>query len=159
MSALATRPIAVSVVGAGSADAATMELARRVGRAIALSGAVVVCGGLGGVMEGACRGAAEAGGSSLALLPGSERSAANPYATLVVPTGLGHARNVLVVSAGEAVVALPGEMGTLSEVALALKIGRPVVAIGAWEGIAGVERAADPESAVAWAIARAKEAR
>lgn len=151
------RPVPISVIGAGDADTGTCREAHAVGRCVAERGGVVVCGGLGGVMEAACRGAAEAGGVAVAILPGSDEGAANPWATVIIPTGLGHARNVLVVQAGRAVVALPGAMGTLSEVSIALKIGRPVVGVRAWGDVAGVEVAADAEEAVARAFARVKE--
>jgi uncharacterized protein (TIGR00725 family) len=123
----------IAVVGAARADQPELDQAEAVGRALAEAGAVVVCGGLGGVMEAACRGAREAGGTTLGLLPGSDRSAANPWVSVAVPTGLGEARNALVVRAADAVIAVAGEYGTLSEIALALKAGKPVVGIGTWD--------------------------
>ncbi len=144
----------LAVVGAGSAAPELYEQARAVGRAIARAGCVLVCGGLGGVMEGACRGAAEAGGRRVAILPGNDPASANPWAEVTIPSGLGNARNALVVQSGDAVLALAGSWGTLSEVALALKVGRPVVGLGAWGEIAGVVSAASPEQAVAEALAR-----
>ena len=103
-------------------------------------------------MAGACRGAREAGGRTVGLLPGTEAAAANPWAEVVIPTGLGHARNVLVVQSGDAVLALPGSWGTLSEVALALKLGRPLVGVAAWKDVLGVVCVDDPEEAVATAL-------
>ena len=94
---------------------------------------MVVCGGLSGVMEAACRGAHEAGGTTVGILPGADRSAANPWVDVAVPTGLGEARNALVVRAADAVLAVGGEYGTLSEIAFALKAGKPVVGVGTWE--------------------------
>jgi uncharacterized protein (TIGR00725 family) len=123
----------IAVVGPGRADPPQLDAAEAVGRALAEAGAIVVCGGLGGVMEAACRGAREAGGITLGLLPGSDRSAANAWVGIAVPTGLGEARNALVVRAADAVVAVAGEYGTLSEIALALKAGKPVVGIGTWD--------------------------
>ena len=123
----------IAVVGGGQADQAQLSEAEAVGRALAEAGAVLVCGGLGGVMEAACRGAREAGGTTLGLLPGSDRSAANAWVSVAVPTGLGEARNALVVRAADAVIAVAGEYGTLSEIALALKAGKPVVGIGTWD--------------------------
>jgi uncharacterized protein (TIGR00725 family) len=108
---------------------------------------VVVCGGLGGVMEAACRGAKDAGGMTIGILPGTDRSAANPYVDVAIPTGLGEARNALVVRAADAVIAIGGGYGTLSEVAFALKAGKRVVGLGTWE-IDGVEAAGSPEAAV-----------
>ncbi len=154
-----TRPIHISVVGAGSADPALYETARRVGREVARRGCVLVCGGLGGVMAGACQGAAEAGGVTVAVVPGSDPVAANPWARVVIATGLGHARNVLVVQSGDAVVALPGSWGTLSEIALARKAGRPVVGVGAWGHLDGVREVAEPADAVALAVRLAGTAR
>jgi uncharacterized protein (TIGR00725 family) len=111
-----------------------------------------VCGGLGGVMEAACRGAAGAGGTTLGLLPGTDRHDANPHVSVAVATGLGEGRNALVVRAADAVVAIGGGYGTLSEIALALKAGKPVIGLGTWE-IDGVQMAGDPEAAVQAALA------
>ena len=152
-------PIHISVIGAGAAGAAELEVARQVGAEIAAVGAVLVCGGLGGVMEGACQGAREARGRTVGILPGSDPAAANPWTEVVVPTGMGHARNVLVVQSGEAVVALPGAHGTRSELALALKIGRPVVGLGAWQEVEGVVAAPNAAQAVATAVGLARERR
>jgi uncharacterized protein (TIGR00725 family) len=104
----------------------------------------LVCGGLGGVMEAACRGAKGAGGTTIGILPGSERAAANAFVDVAVPTGLGEARNALVVRAADAVIAVGGGYGTLSEIALALKAGKPVVGLGSWdiEGVVSVPGAA-----------------
>jgi uncharacterized protein (TIGR00725 family) len=120
--------------------------AEAVGRVLASHGAVVVCGGLGGAMEAACRGAKEAGGTTVGLLPGGDREAANPFVDVALPTGLGEARNALIVRVVDALVAVGGGYGTLSEIALALRIGKPVVGLGTWE-IDGVEAAASPEDA------------
>ena len=104
-------------------------------------------GGLGGVMEAACRGARDAGGTTIGILPGADRSAANAYVDVAIPTGLGEARNALVVRAADALIAVGGAYGTLSEIALALKAGKRVVGLGTWQ-IDGVEAAASPEAAV-----------
>src|SRR5437867_13208871 len=119
----------VAVVGAGLPDPATDAIAEEVGRRLARAGAAVVCGGLGGVMAAACRGAQAAGGLTIGLLPGDDRSAANAWVTVAVPTGMGELRNGLVVRASDAVVAVGGGFGTLSEIALALKLGRPGVGL------------------------------
>lgn len=108
---------------------------------------MLVCGGLEGVMEAACRGAKEAGGTTIGILPGTDRGAANPFVDVAVPTGLGEARNALVVRAADALVAVGGGYGTLSEIALALKAGKPVVGLGTWD-VDGVEAADSPEAAV-----------
>lgn len=124
----------MAVVGPGTAPSPAVEaLAEAVGRRLAEAGAVLVCGGLAGVMAAACRGAASAGGTTVGLLPGDDRRQANPWVTVAVPTGLGELRNGLVVRAADAVVAVAGEHGTLSEIALALKLGRPVVGLGTWQ--------------------------
>jgi uncharacterized protein (TIGR00725 family) len=141
----------VAVVGPGDASTEQEALAEEVGRLLARRGAVVVCGGLGGVMEAACRGARGEGGTTVGILPGFDRGAANPHVSVAVATGLGEARNALVVRAADALVAVGGAYGTLSEIALALKAGKPVVGLGTW-GIDGVVRAEDPEAAVDTAL-------
>jgi len=123
----------VSVVGSGTAAGETYELAREVGKLVARRGGIVVCGGLGGVMEAAARGATENGGTAIGILPDEDRGRANEYLSFSVATGMGQARNLAVVCSGDVVVAVGGEYGTLSEVGLALKVGRPVVSLGSWE--------------------------
>jgi uncharacterized protein (TIGR00725 family) len=140
------------VVGAGDAGAEQRESAEDVGRLLGERGAVLVCGGLGGVMEAACRGAKEAGGTTLGILPGLDRAEANPYVDVAVPTGLGEARNALVVRAADALIAVGGGYGTLSEVALALKTGKPVVGLGSFE-LEGMTQAGSPDEAVRAALA------
>ena len=144
----------IGVSGPGRAQPSELFAAERVGSLLAKRGAVVVTGGLGGVMEAACRGAKSAGGTTLGILPGLERSEANPWVDVTLPTGMGEMRNTLVVRACDVLIAIAGEFGTLSEVALALKTGVPVVGIGTWElhkggeEVAAFERASDPETAV-----------
>jgi hypothetical protein len=138
----------VAVIGPG--DEPTVAAAE-VGRLLAERGAVLVCGGRGGAMEAACRGAKEAGGVTVGILPGSDRSQANPFVDLVLPTGLGEARNALVVGAADVVIAVGGGYGTLSEIALALKAGKRVIGLGTWE-IEGVTAVEGPEAAVAAAL-------
>jgi uncharacterized protein (TIGR00725 family) len=123
----------IGVIGGAECTPTIYEIAREVGREVAHSGFSLVCGGLGGVMEAACRGAKEAGGITIGILPTSNKRDANPYVDLIIPTGLGHARNVLVVHASDALVAVDGEAGTLSEIAIALKVGKPIVGIKSWE--------------------------
>jgi uncharacterized protein (TIGR00725 family) len=149
----------VAVVGAGDATADEQQSAELVGRGLAEAGAVVVCGGLGGVMEAACRGAKSAGGATLGILPGSRRTDANPFVDVAVATGLGEMRNGLVVRSADALIAIGGEFGTLSEIALALKAGKAVVGVGTWElakrggPVAAIVRATSPADAVARALA------
>ena len=121
--------------------------AEPVGRELGSRGVVLVCGGLGGVMEAACRGAKEAGGLTVGILPGLDRSDANPYVDVVIATGLGEARNALVVNAADALIAVGGGYGTLSEIGLALRAGKRVVGLGTWE-VEGVEALDSPETAV-----------
>ncbi len=125
----------IAVIGSASASRDVLELAEELGREIARRGHVLVCGGRGGVMEAACRGAKEEGGLTVGVLPGEVHGEANPYVDVELPTGLGEARNALVVRAGEAVIAVAGGWGTLSEIALARKMGRPVIGLkpsGGW---------------------------
>jgi uncharacterized protein (TIGR00725 family) len=130
----------VAVVGPGAATSQEEADAEEIGRTLAQAGAIVVTGGLGGVMAAASRGAAGAGGTALGVLPGADRGAANEWVTVAIPTGLGELRNGLVVRAADAVVAVGGAYGTLSEVALALKTGTPVVGLHSWP-IDGIDRA------------------
>jgi uncharacterized protein (TIGR00725 family) len=138
----------VAVIGPGDEP---IVAAAEVGRLLAERGAVLVCGGLGGVMEGACRGAKEAGGLTVGILPGADRADANPFVDVVLPTGLGEARNALVVEAADVAIAIGRGYGTLSEVALALKAGKRVIGLDTWE-IEGVTVAEGPEAAVAAAL-------
>jgi uncharacterized protein (TIGR00725 family) len=139
------------VVGPADASAEQADAAERVGRLLARRGAVVVCGGLGGVMEAACRGARHEGGTAVGILPGLDRGAANPHVEIALATGLGEARNALVVRAADALIAIGGAYGTLSEIALALKAGKRVVGLDTWQ-IDGVEPAEGPEAAVEAAL-------
>jgi uncharacterized protein (TIGR00725 family) len=137
----------VAVVGPGDAGPDVVAAAESVGRVTAERGAVVICGGLGGAMEAACRGAKAAGGTTVALLPGLDRRDANRYVDVAIPTGLGEARNALLVRAADALIAVGGGYGTLSEIGLALRTGKRVVGIDTWQ-IDGIERATSPEEAV-----------
>jgi hypothetical protein len=145
----------IAVVGASEPSAGDARLAEAVGAEVAAAGAVLVCGGLGGIMEAAARGAKSRGGLTLGILPGRSRRAANAYIDCAVATGLGDFRNFLVVAAADAVVALPGSYGTLSEIAMALTLEKPVVGLGTWE-IEGVVRASSAEEAVRLAVSAAE---
>ncbi len=138
----------VSVVGSGTPSGELYEKAREVGRLLAEGGATVICGGRSGVMEAAARGAAEAGGVAIGILPDEDRRRANEYLSFSVATGTGHARNLAVVCSGDVIIAVGGEYGTLSEIGLALKVGRPVVALRSWELGEHVSVASTPEEAV-----------
>jgi uncharacterized protein (TIGR00725 family) len=146
-----TGPSYVAVCGAGDATDAVAAVAEEVGRLLGGRGAVVVCGGLGGVMEAACRGAKAAGGTTVGILPGTRRADANRFVDVALPTGLGEMRNPLVVRAADALIAIDGGAGTLSEVAFALKTGVPVAGIGTWD-LTGVEMCESPADAVAWVL-------
>jgi uncharacterized protein (TIGR00725 family) len=137
----------VAVVGPGDASPTELQLAEEVGAGLAAAGAVVVTGGLGGVMEAACRGARSRQGMTLGILPGEDRDAANGWVQVAVATGLGELRNGLVVRAADALVAIGGGHGTLSEVALALRVGRPVVGLGTWD-VHGVDQVSTPAEAL-----------
>ena len=141
----------VAVVGPGDASPEEVSAAAAIGLRLAHSGAIVVCGGLSGVMAAACRGAASAGGLTVGILPGAERSAANQWVQIAIPTGLGELRNGLIIRSADVVIAVGGAYGTLSEVALALKTGVPVVGLHTWP-IEGIEPAASPEAAVEQAL-------
>lgn len=129
----------VAVIGPGEASAGELRSAEDVGAALAEAGALVVTGGLGGVMEAACRGARSRRGRTLGILPGDDRGAANGWVEVAVATGLGELRNGLIVRSADAVVAIGGGAGTLSEIGFALKLGRPVIGLGTWE-VQGVEQ-------------------
>ncbi len=143
--------IRVAVIGGSRPGRAAVEAAFEVGRLLARAGAVVVCGGLGGVMEAVCRGAREEGGLAVGILPGGSCADANPWVDLPVATGLGYTRNALVVMNADAVIAVDGEYGTLSEIAFGKIHGRKVVGLGTWE-VRGVVPAATPEEAVRLAL-------
>ncbi|MDR4498565.1 MAG: TIGR00725 family protein [Candidatus Scalindua sp.] len=131
------RKICISVIGSGDLDGTLSDeiskIARGVGKEIALRGAVLVCGGLGGVMVEAAKGAKEEGGLTVGIVPGESPDSANPYIDISLPTGMGYARNVLVAYSGDAVIAISGRFGTLSEISFALIKKKPVIGIGTWD--------------------------
>jgi len=122
----------IAVIGGGQPSAKESRFAEEVGRELARQGAILVCGGLGGVMEAACKGASLQGGITIGVLPGDSRRAANPYVQIPVVTGMGYARNVVVVKSAQAVIAIGGSYGTLSEIAHALQNGIPVIGLNTW---------------------------
>ena len=126
-------PAYVAVIGASNATEWELATAERVGRLLADAGCVLVCGGLGGVMDAAARGSAAGGGVSIGILPGDDRVDASRHLTVAIASGFGEARNAIVARSADAVVAVGGEFGTLSEIALALKMGKPVIGLGTWE--------------------------
>jgi len=141
----------VAVCGASDATRTQLEAAREVGRLLAESGAIVINGGLGGVSGAASEGAASAGGTVVGILPDTDREGANPHLTISLPTGMGQARNVLIVTAAESVIAIGEGWGTLSEIAIARRLGRSVTALDSWS-VKGLDAAATPEEAVKRAL-------
>ena len=141
----------IAVIGAGNADGHLLAVAEEVGRLIAGNGAILVCGGLGGVMEAAARGAKSGGGLTVGLLPGFEKGDASPHIDVPIATGLREGRNVLIVRSADVMIAVGGEYGTLSEIALGLKTGKTVIGIGTWD-IKGIIKAASAEEAVKKAL-------
>jgi uncharacterized protein (TIGR00725 family) len=127
------RPPYVAVCGGSAFEQEASDHAREVGAALAREGAIVMCGGGGGVMEGVCEGARSEGGMTIGFLPGDDRGHANEFVDIALPTGLGEMRNMLLVRASDVVIAISGEFGTLSEVAYALRLGIPVVGLNTWE--------------------------
>jgi uncharacterized protein (TIGR00725 family) len=158
-------PLYVAVVGPGEADDETAARAEDIGGELGRRGAVLVCGGLGGAMEAACRGAKSAGGVTVGLLPGLDRGVVNEFVDIALPTGMGELRNGLVVRAADAVIAVAGEFGTLSEVSFALKTGVPVVGLNTWElrkrgrRVRAIREAASPREAVDRALELAARVR
>ena len=141
----------IGVAGASQPEPSLLPIGEALGRCLAEAGAIVVCGGGTGVMTAVCRGARKAGGQTVGLLPGGERDAGNPYLSVALPTALGEGRNLLLVRASDALVAVGGGFGTLSEIALALRIGVPVVGLATW-GLTLSEKAVD-----AFPVARSAE--
>ena len=148
----------VAIVGASQCTPQEAEIAEAVGRELARRDAILICGGRGGVMEAACRGAKAGGGRTVGILPGTSRHQANPYVDIPIVTGLGEARNLIIVRSADAVIAVGGEYGTLSEIAFALKLGVPVVGLGTWElskdgrRVEAIVRATSPTEAVERAL-------
>ncbi len=138
----------VGVIGAGECTDSTYRTAQNLGFEIGKRDWILVCGGLGGVMEAAAKGCTEAGGMTLGILPGLKRDSANPYIRIALPTGLGEGRNLLVVRISDILVSISGGYGTLSEMALALKAGKPVIGLKTWEHIQGVQYVSHPDEVI-----------
>jgi uncharacterized protein (TIGR00725 family) len=137
----------VAVIGGSAPTAEETRAAEAMGRALAERGAVLICGGRGGVMEAACRGAKAAGGLTIGVLPGTHRSEANPYVDIPIVTGIGEARNAIITRTAQAVIAIGGSYGTLSEIAFALRFGVPVVGLETWK----MEREGHPPTPIVYA--------
>jgi len=147
----------IAVIGAGECSRKLCDMAADVGRYVAENGGVVLCGGLGGIMEGAARGAKEAGGTTRGIIPSENKADANQFIDYVIPTGFGQARNVLVIRAADAIVALPGKFGTLSEMAFALISGKPIVSVQAWKLGEEIQQVEDPIEAAKIAMELARK--
>ena len=145
----------IAVIGGGQCSRVEAAVAMEVGRELARRGAVLVCGGLGGVMEAACRGAVAEGGVTIGILPGEERQAANPYVQIPIVTGLGYGRNVAVVNSARAVIAIGGSYGTLSEIAHARQSGLPVIGLNTW----ALSRNGEPDGSILTAPSPAEAVR
>jgi uncharacterized protein (TIGR00725 family) len=152
----------IAVIGPGTPQPEAERIAHEVGTLLGRAGVVLVCGGLGGAMEAACRGAKVAGGTTVGILPDNDRGDANPHVDIAIPTGMGEARNALVVRAADVVIAIGGGFGTLSEIGLALKVGKPLIGLRTWdvaresEPIGEIIRAASAEEAVKLALELSK---
>ncbi|MFL5735736.1 MAG: TIGR00725 family protein [Actinomycetota bacterium] len=155
----------VAVVGPNDATQAELDQAEAIGAGLAGAGAVLVCGGLGGVMHAAARGCERSRGVSIGILPGDDRDPGSPHLTVAISTGMGETRNAIIVRTSDSLIAVSGEFGTLSEVAFALKLGKPVIGLGTWElskagkPVDAIHRVETPEEAVAEALRRAEHGR
>jgi len=134
----------IAVIGGSQCSSQEAEVAESVGRELARQGAILVCGGRGGVMEAACKGASAEGGITIGILPGDSRQAANPYVQIPIVTGIGYARNVVVVKSAQAVIAIGGNYGTLSEISHALESGIPVIGLNTWS----LSRKGQPDNSI-----------
>jgi len=139
--------IIIAVIGAGSADEPLLRIAEEVGQLIAKRDAILICGGLGGVMEAASKGARSEEGTTVGILPQNYKNEANPYIDIPVATGFGEGRNVIIARTADAIIAIGGEYGTLSEIAFGLRMGKPVIGIKTWD-IKGIIKAENAEDAV-----------
>ena len=144
---LSSNKLIVAVIGGHKCEQKVGEIGEKIGKFLAEVGAIVVCGGLGGVMERVSKGCHEAGGLTVGILPGEDKAAANAYIDIPIPTGLGYTRNTIVAACADIVIALPGEYGTLSEIAFALNMKKPVIGIGSWD-IKGMKQVKTAQEAI-----------
>ncbi len=135
----------IAVIGSSDPTAEIVALATAVGRTVASMGAILICGGLGGVMQAAARGAKQAGGLTVGILPDYHKESANPFIDVVISSGLGHARNIVVAASGDLIIALPGSHGTRSEISIALKLSKPVIGVTTWGDTSGMRQIQDIE--------------
>lgn len=151
------KKVFIGVIGAGTCSKKIYNTALDVGKHAAKAGAVLVCGGLGGVMEGAAKGAKENGGLTIGVIPGESREEANPYIDFPIVTGFGEGRNLVVIRSSDVIIALPGKYGTLSELAFCLKLGKPVISLSTWDISDKIVKAKDPKEAVKIALEQIKQ--
>ncbi len=149
--------IFIGVIGAGDCSGDVYKLAEEIGERIAKAGAVLVCGGLGGVMEAASKVAKKEGGTTIGILPGADKSQANSYIDFPIATGLGEGRNLLVIRNSDVVIALPGEYGTLSEIGFCLKLEKPIIGLFTWDVSEEIIKAKNAEEAVKIALSKVKK--
>ncbi|MGH7274528.1 MAG: TIGR00725 family protein [Nitrospiria bacterium] len=149
---MAKRKPIIGVIGSSKCGPQLARMAEEVGRRIAEGGGILVCGGLGGVMQAAAMGAKQAGGQTIGILPDDKAETANPYIDFPISTGMGYARNVIIVKTADVLIAVEGKYGTLSEVAYALIFDKPLISLGSWEVDPKVLRAKDPQEAVEMAF-------
>ncbi len=163
--ALVPRPLILGIIGGGDPPLEALRAAEQVGELAAKRGAIILCGGLGGVMEAACKGAAKAGGLTIGVLPGTDRDTANPYVAIPIVTAMSTARNAIIVRSADALIAIDGSFGTLTEIAYALDLGRKVLLLNSWPvdrlGVDGdlFEKVPTPQEAVDRALVLAEENR
>jgi uncharacterized protein (TIGR00725 family) len=149
------RPL-IAVIGGSVCSQEEYAMAEQVGRLIAQNGAMLVCGGMSGVMEAACKGAVNAGGLTIGILPSDSVDDSNPFVTIPIATGMGIGRNILIVRTGNVIIAIDGEYGTLSEISYAMQLNKPVIALRPWIMVPGIHQVETPEEAVAVALKNLK---
>ena len=153
------RKTIIGVIGSASCSSSVADIGYIVGREIARRGAILICGGLGGIMEGACKGVQEENGTAIGILPGDDKEDANPYVDIPLTTGMGEARNIIIVRSSDAVIAIAGKYGTLSELAFALRFDVPIVGIATWNIDIPILKAKNPRQAVDMAFEAIKKAK
>ena len=142
----------IAIIGARACDDRISQIAEQIGSLLAKNGYMIICGGLGGVMEGAAKGAKDNAGMTVGIIPGENREEANPYIDFPIATGFGEARNLVVIRSSDVIIALPGKYGTLSELSFCMKLGKPVISLGTWDISEKIIKAKDPKEAVKLAL-------
>jgi uncharacterized protein (TIGR00725 family) len=142
----------IGIIGAGDASVEERNIAQEVGKEIARNGCTLLCGAMGGVMEASCQGAKSHGGTTIGILPGTSKAGCNPYIDYPIVTGMGHGRNIIVASSSDAIIAIGGSFGTLSEIAFALRLKIPIIGIKTWDVSSDIQKAETPQQAVFMAI-------